>query len=75
MNFVASCSAATWVGRHHRLINIQDPLCKFDEDVVCKLDLAVSDQPDCGSSVLGTNLHSGLEVVDIVYGTGKNIIA
>jgi len=75
INFVTSCGADTWVGKNHKLINIQDSQCKYGDDVECKLDLAVSNQPNCGSSVLGIQSDSGLKVVDIAYGTGKKVTA
>ena len=75
MNFVNSCGADTWVGKNHKLVNILDPLCKYGKDVECKLDLAVSNQPNCGSSVLGANAPSGLKVIDIAYGTGEEATA
>jgi hypothetical protein len=75
ISFVTSCGADTWVGKNHKLINIQDSQCKYGEDVECKLDLAVSNQPDCGSSVLGINSQPDLEVLNIAYGTGDEVTA
>lgn len=76
MNFAASCMAesGSWVGKNLKLININDPLCKWGADEVCTLDLNVSNQPSCPSG-LGVSNTLDLPVVNYAYGTGKEVTA
>ncbi len=77
MNFVASCMNQGWFANNYELFNIQDPACTLGVNVKCSLDLAVSNQPSCGNTILGTQveLSPAEPVYNIIYGTGKKQIA
>lgn len=74
MNYVASClqQPDSWVAKNYKLYNILDPVCKVGHDEECSLDLAVSNQPSCPST-LGTDggMKKSDTVTNIAYGTGK----
>ena len=76
MNFVASCISqpASWVAQNYALYNINDQLCKFGSDEECRLDLTISNQPSCPST-LGIATPLDYKVENIQYGTGKRIPA
>lgn len=73
MNFAASCmSSDTWVGKNLKLLNILDPICKYGYDETCTVDFDVSNQPSCPSG-LGNPAPLNLPVINIEYGTGKEV--
>lgn len=76
MNYVASCLSEpdSWVAKNHVLLNIADSQCKYGKDEKCKLDLNVSNQPDCPSG-LGSQAEMKDTVKNIEYGTGKVVDA
>ncbi|KKP02714.1 hypothetical protein THAR02_05167 [Trichoderma harzianum] len=76
INYVASClnQPNSWVAKNYELINLQDSVCHFGWDEVCKLNLSVSNQPTCPHT-LGDPRKSGLTVYNIQYGTGKVVAA
>ena len=76
MNYVASCLAKpnSWVAKNHKLVNILDSQCNWGKDEECSLDLSVSNQPKCPST-LGIQEKLNDPVVDIEYGTGKEVKA
>ena len=77
INFVAGCleDKSSWVARNHKLINLLDPICKYGYDEVCYLDLNVSNQPSCPHQLGSNHTPTGLHVVNIEYGTGREVIA
>lgn len=77
MNFVASClnDPNSWVARNHDLFNFVDPLCKYGWDETCSLNLAVSNQPSCPHTLGETRTPTGQHVIDLEYGTGRDIYA
>ncbi|KAJ2975894.1 hypothetical protein NQ176_g5258 [Zarea fungicola] len=76
INFLASClkSPNSWVARNYQLVNVLDPLCKYGYDEPCTLDLKKSNQPTCKHQ-LGVNNPTGIQVKNIQYGTGKQVVA
>lgn len=73
MNYVASClvnQPGSWVAQNYVLYNILDPVCHYGVDEECRLDLTLSNQPQC-PSMLGINTLVGLRVENIIYGTGE----
>ena len=74
MNYAASCLGDSWVGKNHKLVNIQDSACLYGKDEECSLDLAVSNQPSCPST-LGNMDELDMPVMDIAYGTGEKVRA
>lgn len=72
MNYLASCLAepSSWVAKNHELLNILDSQCQYGKDEKCTLDLDVSNQPSCPST-LGATTKLDKPVMDIAYGTGK----
>lgn len=77
MNYVGSClqQPDSWVAGHHELINIFDPVCNYGYDETCGLDLATSNQPQCPHTLGSQNDLPGLDVINIVYGTGQLVAA
>lgn len=75
INYVVGCSAGSWIGQNHALVNIQDPACTMGKDERCTLDLAVSNQPSCPSLLGSKAALTGDQVWDIVYGTGDKVLA
>ncbi|KAL6871949.1 hypothetical protein J3F83DRAFT_713825 [Trichoderma novae-zelandiae] len=75
MNFITSCLSqpSSWVAKNHELINIVDPVCHYGYNEVCKLNLAVSNQPSCPHQLGDPHQGTGLSVTNIQYGTGKPI--
>lgn len=71
MGFYTGCGMPSWM----TLYNILNPTCTYGEDVKCSVDLSVSNQPNCGSSVLGNNNPLSMAVTDIEYSTGKAVAA
>jgi hypothetical protein len=76
INFVVGCGSDSWVGQNHELLNIADPTCSYGVDDVCKLNMAVSNQPQCENSKLGvkTPLTSD-PVYNILYPSGEKALA
>ncbi|KAJ9419814.1 hypothetical protein QL093DRAFT_2015599 [Fusarium oxysporum] len=72
MNYLANClqSPNSWVATHYVLYNIVDSTCKYGVDEICYLDLTISNQAQCPSG-LGVLTPVGLDVKNIIYGTGK----
>ena len=73
MDFVASCSAAD--RSNYGLWNIADAGCLYGKDEECTLDLSVSNQPSCPSTLGIQTPLSGMAVMNIEYGTGKQVPA
>jgi hypothetical protein len=73
MNYAAACMSEpnSWVAKNMKLVNIQDPTCKYGVDEECSVDLNVSNQPKCPSG-LGSIGKMNKAVVNIGYGTGKS---
>ncbi|RYC77614.1 hypothetical protein BFJ63_vAg19512 [Fusarium oxysporum f. sp. narcissi] len=76
MNYVASCldEPTSWVAQNYELYNINEPTCKRGVDEKCHLNLAVSNQPECPSG-LGSGSSLNLKVENIMYGSGKSVVA
>ncbi|KAF2635290.1 hypothetical protein P280DRAFT_198695 [Massarina eburnea CBS 473.64] len=72
----AGCAKGTWLHENSSLWNIQNPTaCTLGFNEVCSINLKVSNQATC-AHVLGVQDHlSGVPVKNIVYGTGKEVIA
>lgn len=75
MGFYAGCGASSWVGQNSALYNIQNAVCTLGFNEVCTLDLAVSNQASCPHMLGAQNPLSGLNVKNIVYGTGQEAFA
>ena len=75
VNFYVSCPAGSWIAQNAALYNIQNAACTLGFNEVCKLDLAVSNQPSCAHILGAQNALSGLPVTNIEYGTGTATIA
>ncbi|KAM7219473.1 hypothetical protein V8F06_005207, partial [Rhypophila decipiens] len=77
MNFLASCLAQpnSFVAKNHVLYNICDAICTLGHDEECKLDLNVSNQPSCGHTLGLTTPLAGAPVFNILYQTGKTVVA
>ncbi|KAF5678130.1 hypothetical protein FHETE_1360 [Fusarium heterosporum] len=76
MKYVASClmKPRTWVAQNYELYNINDSVCKYGINERCHLNLAISNQPQCPSG-LGSVKELHMEVVNIIYGSGKKVTA
>ncbi|PCD21806.1 hypothetical protein AU210_015609 [Fusarium oxysporum f. sp. radicis-cucumerinum] len=76
MNYVTSCldEPTSWVAQNYELYNIYDPICKYGVNEKCHLNLAVSNQPEC-PSILGSMSNLNLKVENIIYGSGKSVVA
>ncbi|KAI3572937.1 hypothetical protein IWW34DRAFT_891138 [Fusarium oxysporum f. sp. albedinis] len=76
MTYVASCldEPTSWVAQNYELYNINEPTCKHGVDEKCHLNLAVSNQPECPCS-LGSASNLNLKVENIIYGSGKSVVA
>lgn len=75
INTYVGCPAGSWLHDNSALYNIQDAGCKYGYNEVCKLDLAVSNQPSCPHQLGAMNPLSGMDVMNIAYGTGKETAA
>lgn len=76
VGFYASCGADSWVGQNAALFNIQDSSCTLGVDEVCTLDMAVSNQPQCPNSILGSKAPLTSDpVYNIIYSTGAEELA
>lgn len=71
MGYYVGCGMPDWM----TLYNIANPICTLGEDVKCSVDLAVSNQPSCGSSMLGIQTPLNEAVTNLQYGTGKAVAA
>ncbi|KAL6877921.1 hypothetical protein HDV57DRAFT_518318 [Trichoderma longibrachiatum] len=73
MNFITSCLGKkdSWVAKNYEFVNIVDPVCHYGWNEVCKLNLAVSNQPSCPHQLGDPHQGTGLSVTNIQYGTGK----
>jgi len=70
INFYTSCKAGSWVAENTSLWNIQNAACTLGFNEKCDLDLAASTQPSCAHMLGSQNPLSGLNVINIDYGTG-----
>lgn len=75
IGFFVGCGADSWVGKNSALYNIQNSACTLGFNEVCTLDLAVSNQPSCPHVLGAQNDLSGLQVIDIAYGSGAETAA
>ncbi|KAL2204318.1 hypothetical protein CC79DRAFT_1129114 [Sarocladium strictum] len=77
MNYVAACLAEpdSWVAKNYVLYNIADSICTIGHDEKCELDMAVSNQPSCPSGLGTPGDLKDETVVNIAYGTGKEVDA
>ena len=77
MNFLTSCLAQpdTWVAKNHVLYNIQDSICTWGHDETCNLDLAVSNQAKCPSTLGAPEPLTDAPVYNIQYPTGDKVLA
>ncbi|KAF2715451.1 hypothetical protein K504DRAFT_457617 [Pleomassaria siparia CBS 279.74] len=75
INYYVSCPAGSWIAKNSALYNIQNSVCTLGFNEVCKLDLAVSNQPTCAHILGAQNPLSGLTVTNIDYGTGAESAA
>lgn len=76
VGFFASCGASSWVGQNAALFNIQDSSCTMGVDEVCTLDMNVSNQPACPSSILGSkDKLTSDPVYNVIYPTGEKELA
>ncbi|TPX11904.1 uncharacterized protein E0L32_007402 [Thyridium curvatum] len=76
MNFITSCSSATWVGQHNVLYNILNPVCTWGYDEICTLPPPnVSNEPTCPHQLGVPVALTTQPVYNIDYGTGKKSLA
>lgn len=75
INTYVSCPSGSWIAENSALYNIANSACTLGYNEVCKLDLAVSNQPSCAHMLGAQNPLSGLPVTNIVYGTGASVVA
>ncbi|KAF5127266.1 hypothetical protein E5D57_008194 [Metarhizium anisopliae] len=75
MGYVGACIGEpnSWVAKNYELVNILDPVGKNGWNEICTLDLTVSNQPKCPHTLGEQHSPTGLEVVNIQYGTGKQV--
>ncbi|KAM0363140.1 hypothetical protein ACHAPK_011150, partial [Fusarium culmorum] len=76
MNYVASCldKPDNWVAQNYALYSINEPTCRRGVDEKCHLNLAISNQPECPST-LGAGKDLNIKVENILYGSGKKVNA
>ena len=75
INTFVGCPEGSWLRDNSALYNIANSACTLGYNEVCKLDLAVSNQPSCAHILGAQNPLSGLPVTNIVYGTGAKVVA
>ena len=75
INTYVGCPVGSWLRDNSALYNIATSNCKYGYNEVCKLDLAVSNQPACAHILGSQNPLSGMDVMDIEYPTGKVVPA
>lgn len=75
MGFFSGCGPDSWIGKNSALYNIANSACTLGFNEECTLDLSVSNQPSCPHMLGSQNDLSGLPVMDIAYGTGKQSAA
>lgn len=76
MNYISSCLGQpnSWVARNHVLYNILDPVCLWGYDETCSLNLADSNQPQCGHT-LGLTTPLNKPVINVKYPSGQQVSA
>ncbi|KAK3693137.1 hypothetical protein B0T22DRAFT_504628 [Podospora appendiculata] len=74
MNFLTSCAAGTWVGDHHVLYNILNPVCTYGYDEVCTL-AAGANQATCPHTLGSNNPLITSPVYNILYPSGQVALA
>jgi hypothetical protein len=75
INYFMGCPADSWIRKNAALYNIQNAVCTLGFNEVCHLDMAISNQPSCAHILGAQNPLSGLQVVNIDYGTGAESFA
>ncbi|KAF1967949.1 hypothetical protein BU23DRAFT_279957 [Bimuria novae-zelandiae CBS 107.79] len=70
INTYVGCPVGSWLHDNSALYNIQTSGCKYGYNEVCNLDLAVSNQPACPHMLGAMNPLTGLDVMNVQYGTG-----
>ena len=76
MLYLTACiEMHNWVAQNYELLNIVDPNCQYGYDEICDFSIEVSSQPTCPHTVGSMHQPTGLEVTNIVYGTGKKEVA
>ncbi|KAF2439739.1 hypothetical protein P171DRAFT_110244 [Karstenula rhodostoma CBS 690.94] len=70
INTYVGCPVGSWLHDNSALYNIATSGCKYGYNEVCTLDLAVSNQPACPHQLGAMNPLSGMDVMNIQYGTG-----
>ncbi|EFY96537.1 cerato-platanin like protein [Metarhizium robertsii] len=75
MSYIGGCDKNSWAVKNYEFYNLADTQGTSGWDELCTLDLAVSNQPKCPHTLGGQNKPTGVEVVNIQYGTGKEVKA
>lgn len=76
MNFVTSCPADSWVGKHNVLYNIANSACTYGYDEACNMpDFAVTNQPSCPHTLGSQEPLTTCPVFNIDYMTGVKSLA
>ncbi|KAH6960213.1 hypothetical protein DER45DRAFT_627288 [Fusarium avenaceum] len=77
VNYISNClqQPNSFVANNYEFINMLDSSCKFGYDEVCTFDPATSNQPQCPHTLGVAHQPTGQKVVNIEYGTGKEVIA
>ncbi|KND87197.1 hypothetical protein TOPH_08180 [Tolypocladium ophioglossoides CBS 100239] len=77
MNYVAMCLGKpdSWVAKNYELLNILDPVCHYGYAEKCTLNLQESNQAKCPHTLGMPNQLKDNPVINIQYGTGKEVVA
>ncbi|EMR87677.1 hypothetical protein BcDW1_3673 [Botrytis cinerea BcDW1] len=77
MNYISACTLAgpNWISQNSGLWNIATSTCTYGVDEECTLDLKTSNNPVCPSQLGLQTPLSSMPVFDLVYGTGKSVLA
>jgi len=77
MNYLSSCldDKNSWVAKNYALYNIMDPLCTLGHDEVCTLDLSVSNQAKCPTTLGIPDSLKSAPVYNIRYPSGEKVLA
>ena len=72
MNYLETCleQKKSWVAQNYELVNIMNSDCQFGYDEICSFTVVEPDQPICPHTLGAMHQPTGLEVKNIMYGTG-----
>ncbi|KAG8410317.1 hypothetical protein J3459_017208 [Metarhizium acridum] len=77
MNYVSKChqqQPGSWFSNNYELVNINDAISHYGWNEICTLDMnSGENQPKCPHQLADQHTPTGIEVVNIEYGTGKKV--